>query len=77
MLSDSEVKRNKNNEETDRLAREERDNNRSKVEAETEQEKERQERSARFVNKIIFISAITLGIVFVACLLILVFQKLG
>ena len=77
MLSDSEVKRNKNNEETDRLAREERDNNRSKVEAETEQEKERQERSTRFVNKIIFISAITLGIVFVASLLILVFQKLG
>ena len=44
MLSDNEMKRIKNN---DRLAREERDDNRSKVETETEQEKESLERSAR------------------------------
>ena len=77
MLSDSEVKRNKNNKETDRLAQEERDNNKIKVEAETKQEKESLERSARFVNNVIFISVITLGIVLGAYLLILFVQMLG
>ena len=76
MLSNYEVKRIRDNKETDRLAQEERDNNKIKVEAETKQEKESQERSAQFVNNVIFISVITLGIVLGASLLILFVQML-
>ena len=76
MLSYNETKKIKN-EETDRLAREKRDKGKIEADTETVQEKENWKSSGRFVNKVIFMFIITMGIAFGAAFLILIFQKGG
>lgn len=70
MLSASERKRIDNEQEKNKLAREE-DNNDINAQGGTKHEQEIQKKSAKFVNKVILITVIILGIVFAVALFIL------